>query len=186
MPKAKLWQAVVLSLDVSPDDEQPMFDWIFGDSQGHTAAESDFLCECRRRTKVARASVSIDEGPLYPISFPNSRVDDPDTEINLEQFGAWAHAKGWELPSRFPGVGAEPFAAATARWPWGDHETQLLRHLAAAGKQWWSTFDPDDMATAPKSKDVENWLIERGVAKRTAEVMATMLRAEGVPTGPRG
>jgi hypothetical protein len=72
-----------------------------------------------------------------------------------------------------------------SRWPWGDHETDLLRHLAEAGRQWWGTFDPDDHGTAPTNADVVAWLQKRGVAQRNAEVMATILRADGLPTGPR-
>lgn len=70
-------------------------------------------------------------------------------------------------------------------WPWGVHETELLRHLAAAGREWWSTYDSSDPTTAPKNDEVSQWLVGRGVAKRTAEIMAQLLRADGLAPGPR-
>jgi len=72
------------------------------------------------------------------------------------------------------------------RWPWGDHSTKNLEHLAAAGAHWWSSFDPSKTTTAPTSKDVEDWLIKvRKVPKSQAESMARILRADGLPHGPR-
>ncbi|WP_247304809.1 hypothetical protein [Ralstonia pseudosolanacearum] len=71
-------------------------------------------------------------------------------------------------------------------WPWGNHETKLLRALAEAGEQWWSTYDHDDKTTAPTNEDVSKWLRQRhGIAARVAEVMAQILRADDIPQGPR-
>lgn len=70
-------------------------------------------------------------------------------------------------------------------WPWGTHETQLLRHLAEAAHQWWSTYDPDDLSTAPTNEEVAAWLEKREVSKRVAQIMAQILRADGIRTGPR-
>jgi len=71
-------------------------------------------------------------------------------------------------------------------WPWGDHSTQLLQALAAAAHQWWSTFDSDNPTTAPTNADVINWLMKNhGVSRRLASSMATILRADGLRTGPR-
>ncbi len=70
-------------------------------------------------------------------------------------------------------------------WPWGSHETELLKKLASAAREWWSTYDPEDATTAPTSDQVANWLESQDVAKRVAEVMAQILRADGLTTGPR-
>jgi hypothetical protein len=69
--------------------------------------------------------------------------------------------------------------------PWGNHDTKLLRDLAAAADQFWKLYDPADPSTAPTNEQVGAFLVNRGVARRTAEVMATILRADGLPTGPR-
>lgn len=71
------------------------------------------------------------------------------------------------------------------RWPWGDYETKLLRELAAAADKFWKNYDPSDPTTAPKSEQVEAWLIERKVPSRTAQVVAKILRADGLRPGPR-
>jgi len=83
---------------------------------------------------------------------------------------------------------ADPLAGTGSHgtaWPWGTHETTLLRHLAAAAKRFWVNYDPSDIGTAPTNSAVVDWLREQGVAQRTAEVVATILRADGLPTGPR-
>lgn len=71
------------------------------------------------------------------------------------------------------------------KWPWGSHETQLLRHLAAAADRFWKNYDPSDPTTAPTNQEVIDWLVEHGVARRNAEVMASILRADGLHPGPR-
>lgn len=76
-------------------------------------------------------------------------------------------------------------ARLAARWPWGHHDTALLQHLSAAGERFWRLYDPNDSTTAPTNKQVTEWLEERGVAKRVAEIMAQMLRPDGLPVGPR-
>jgi hypothetical protein len=72
------------------------------------------------------------------------------------------------------------------RWPWGSHETELLRKLAEAAEKFWTLYDPTDNTTAPTNEQVADWLAKQGgVSKRNAEVMASILRADGLPTGPR-
>lgn len=70
-------------------------------------------------------------------------------------------------------------------WPWGDYETSLLRHLAAAADRFWKNFDPEEPDTAETKIEVVKWLMARGVPERTAEAIDTILRAENLPKGPR-
>lgn len=71
------------------------------------------------------------------------------------------------------------------RWPWGEHETKLLRQLAAAAEEFWKLYDPADPSTAPTNAQVSGWLVRRGVPERSAGAIATILRADGLPSGPR-
>ena len=71
------------------------------------------------------------------------------------------------------------------KWPWGGYETELLGKLAAVAERFWKNYDPTDHTTAPTNGDVAAWLEKQKVSKRTAEQMATILRADGLPTGPR-
>lgn len=144
-------------------------------------------------------------GPIVKAGFKNSAVENHFRRVGLiEQWPFLTNAhppKSWiEEFLKIPGE-ALPFplptdlsldATGTAEkiqncgaWPWGSHETQLLRNLAEAADRFWSRYDPTDNTTAPTNQQVITWLKERGVAERTAEVMATILRADGLPTGPR-
>ncbi len=72
-----------------------------------------------------------------------------------------------------------------ARWPWGDYTTQRLELLADAARKFWSLYDPADASTAPTNEQVVVYLCERGLSSSAANAMATILRADGLPTGPR-
>lgn len=74
----------------------------------------------------------------------------------------------------------------TTRWPWGAHETKDLKALEAAAIKWWVNFDPSDHETAPRNEDVSGWLQStHKISKTKANGIASMLRADGLPTGPR-
>ncbi len=71
-------------------------------------------------------------------------------------------------------------------WPWGDHHTELLGHLSAAAWRHWKLYDPSDIGSAPTNKSVVDWLVkERKVSKSMAEAIASILRVDGLRTGPR-
>ena len=72
-----------------------------------------------------------------------------------------------------------------AAWPWGSHETNLLVHLREAGYRWWALYDPADQSTAATNETVTEFLVKRGVSRRIAEAMATILRADGLRSGRR-
>ena len=75
---------------------------------------------------------------------------------------------------------------STGRWPWGNHQTKLLEHLEAAAREFWTCYDSQNAkATAPKNETVVAWLKERKVSKLMANSIATMLRPDDLPTGPR-
>jgi hypothetical protein len=72
------------------------------------------------------------------------------------------------------------------RWPWGGHHTESLGHLEAAARKWWVLYDPSDLTTAPTNDMVSDWLqSERGISREKARAIASMLRPDGLPTGPR-
>jgi hypothetical protein len=72
------------------------------------------------------------------------------------------------------------------RWPWGDHHTATLGHLELAAKKFWVNYDLQDATTAPKNEAVVEWLKnEHNVSDNMAKCIATMLRQDGLPTGPR-
>lgn len=142
------------------------------------------------------AEIFVSRGGLgqQPFLWPAGASDPPN------RIRQWFHLKSGELdelkPSTHLWLSAEQVDAYIGKvadeptgtispWPWGAHETQLLRHLAAAANKFWRLYDPADATTAPKNDDVAAWLKEQGVSERNAQVMATILRADNLPTGPR-
>ncbi len=94
--------------------------------------------------------------------------------------------EGFDAPlGRAPSPDGEEATLERAEWPWGTYETTLLRALAEAVKRFWVNFDPTDQSTAPKNEVVIEWLEQRGVSTNLAKAMATILRPDGLPTGPR-
>jgi hypothetical protein len=106
-----------------------------------------------------------------------------DSEVDLTAFATWANSIGLEIPLNFPWQ--PKMDLSVTGWPWGRHETDLLRKLAYAADRFWKNYDPNDPTTAPTNEQVSDWLKSQGVAVRTAEIMASILRADGLPTGPR-
>lgn len=51
--------------------------------------------------------------------------------------------------------------------------------------EFWSTYDPDDRTTAPKKKDVVDFLVSRGVSRNMAESIDRVARPVVMKTGGR-
>lgn len=163
------------------------------------AAEAEILrLEIERRDARWRQRLHLAISPVADDASPQERAD-ALLQANLrlfvqnESLGETVQELRAELSAerdRLHAVAAErdrlhAALALKTRWPWGAHSTQLLEHLAAAAQRFWVNVDPRDHTTAPKNEDVEAWLRERGVAQRNAEVMATVLRDDSLPSGPR-
>jgi hypothetical protein len=107
-----------------------------------------------------------------------------ESEVRLSNFATWIQSIGHRPPAEFPWL-PEPITLSNMDWPWGRHETDLLRKFAAAADRFWKRYDPNEPGTAPTNEQVTAWITAQGVSVRTAEVMASMLRADGLRTGPR-
>jgi hypothetical protein len=119
-------------------------------------------------------------------SFNSAEWNFGDLFFKVEGYSEYTIDSTWLLASEVDSIANVKQMATPTKWPWGEHETKLLTDLAAAAREWWSTYDPEQPATAPRNEDVEAWLMsERGVSDRLAKAMATILRADGVKTGPR-
>ena len=168
-------EAVALSMDVDPNklhyrkppgtmgvvevrDESPEFDKRFS------------LAIRNLKVLEARGRYDVDE-------FENCSV-------KLVKFTAVALSWNWKIPPEMAAL-AEPDKrdAKILEWPWGSRETKLLGHLAEAAKELWSRYDPTDATTAPTNIQVQDFLINRKVSKRVAQVMAQILRADELPSG---
>ncbi|HKU17953.1 MAG TPA: hypothetical protein VJP80_01635 [Candidatus Saccharimonadales bacterium] len=156
---------------------------------------SPFRNKYNQRTQIARRSIAAGE------------LCDP---IKSELFCKWAQCVFDQFPqelleqvearsgrimdierltlrvAQLEGQSASHNDATKKKWPWGSHETKLLKDLEAAAERWWEKYDPTDPSTAPTNKMVIAWLHdERKVPKRMAAMMAQILRVDGLKPGPR-
>lgn len=171
----KLWHAVALACDLDPYQftafGSPGLDTVFSQQPAQ-------FTQLLSLAQNALGGGSI----LKPKQINVEGIE--ETEVAPSNFGAWVRSIRYPLPTAFPWQD-EPDLPLSREWPWGTYETALLRHLAAAANRFWRRYDPTDSTTAPTNNDVIAWLVEQGVANRTAQVMATILRADGLATGPR-
>ena len=111
-------------------------------------------------------------------------------KIRMGVAAEWARRNGFtvrpEILERLPPDATQsPPPGRGGKWPWGDHETELLRHLAEAAERFWTNYDPEQPDTAPTNEQVADWLVSRGVSKNLATSIATILRADNLPAGRR-
>ncbi|GJI89793.1 hypothetical protein [Duganella hordei] len=171
----RLWHAVALACDLDPYQFTAFgvakLDRVFSRLPGQF------------EELLAIAKTSLGSGGILKLTkFSVDGVE--ESEVVPADFGAWAKELKYPLPAEFPWQD-EAVRPLSRQWPWGTYETDSLRHLAAAANRFWRNYDPTDATTAPINEDVCKWLVEQGVSKRVAEVMASILRADGLATGPR-
>jgi len=122
--------------------------------------------------------------PVYPVD---------DQTFHRDELVQWCQQRGWSSAYDFDGWTAEdgdsprlPQQPAAQTWPWGAYDTKLLRLLPLAYEAHWKNYDPSKPETAPKSEIVAAWLeSEHKAPNRVAEVIAQLLRADELPSGPR-
>ena len=107
-------------------------------------------------------------------------------KFTRDEIARWLSAIGMKSEYQFDRNQPDFIQPSLGRWPWGNHHTELLGHLEAAALHYWVNYEPTDATTAPINKDVSEWLVkERKVSQKMAESIASMLRPDGLPTGPR-
>lgn len=171
----RLWHAVALACDLDPYQFT-----VFG----VPTLEKLLVRTPRKFDDLLALAKSGIGGGLIKRASPISEDGIEETEITPSSFGAWVKSVGYSAPIEFPWQD-DTVMPLSREWPWGGYETELLRKLALAANRFWRHYDPLDPTTAPTNKDVIAWLVDQGVASRTAEIMATILRVDGLPTGPR-
>ena len=191
----ELWQAVAIATKHSPDGAT------CANAKASFGADfNEMLAVALSCAGASLAIHSVDEPDAFSGYGDDPRTLERRTRVHLAKFREWSEGKGYALADRFPRVAktSEPKQPAqpenkatsaevtpTSKWPWGNHETELLRHLDAAGAIWKTKYDPKFPATAPTNDDIERFLEQRGVSVRVRQVMAQILRADGLRSGPR-
>ena len=173
--RARLWQAAALLCSYAPEELETSA----GSGKLNTIFGRGVPQQVTNLIDLARNNLGA--GLLKSVKLDIGNPE--DSEVDLTAFTTWANSIGLELPSCLPWQ--PEINLSITGWPWGRHETNLLRKLAYAADKWWKNYDPTDPTTAPTNEQVAEWLKSENVAARTAEVMATILRADGLSTGPR-
>ncbi len=170
MGEVPLPLAVALSCNVNPENvhlQQSSFDGFI--AVGRTP--SDRIKEFRRRMEIAESHKH------------NALHVKNDGSVDLIEFGVWCEDIGLDIPSEFPRRKEQ--AEISYKWPWGNYDTKLLKSMAAAVVKFWKPWDSDNPEDAPRNQDVIDWLKKQGVSDRVARIMASIIRADHLPTGPR-
>lgn len=141
------------------------------------------VCNGKIIARSDKSKIALKPESFNPMLFSS---DDGDWTLTKAEVQRFAAGIGLEFVERREAPGdALPQAPGLILWPWGNHDTKLLRDMAAAADAYWKNYDPAETDTAPTNEQVETFLVARGVSKSMAEKMATILRADGLPTGPR-
>lgn len=131
---------------------------------------------------VAMEQAILKKETLSPWLTGRSSALFDNQNFSRDAIARWLEEVG--QPSVYPFDRGQP--RSPRRWPWGEHHTEALGHLDAAAKRFWVNVDPTDNTTAPTNKEVSEWLqSDRGVSRSMADAMASILRPDDLPTGPR-
>lgn len=140
---------------------------------------------------IANAWQCLDLSSLAPVS-PGSDVP---YSVNVRDVIGWLNSMGHSpalgqvlqsmLESSRQRTGDDEGGEGVGNKQWGNHDTTKLKQLRAAYEHWWDGVDLSK-DVAPTNDQVRDWLIEHhGVSARPAEIMASILRADGLESGPR-
>jgi len=186
-----------ISLSLGKDPRVVNWDSVNGGGEQYAPAaliKSPFPKYYAQRRELVRRALSVRDlvDPIRPEAFlvwAQSTFDPVPTELVEQVRARGKHmADMHALSIRVAELEAQLTASSVVtpeRWPWGSHETELLRKLESAATRFWVRYDPTQPSTANTNATVTDWLKGEGVSSRVAEIMAQILRADGLPTGPR-
>ena len=198
IPEWELWEAVALSLNIEPKQVKKK-SWNGGLYPSNFAESREFIHRAEILYRIVESGRAAKSG-LNLQREPGAKLA---ATVTPADFMRWldSSASEWTIPDELEAIADHSQNTDSAsgagsqsnnensfrRWPWGRHETELLRHLEAAARKWWANYDPDDPTTAPTNEKVVEWLQkERGVSSdRTANAIAKILRADNLPPGRR-
>ena len=172
-----VWQATALACDVDPTRYAPDGFTAYTPTDG----TPDAIPSAVQQLSALVVS-AIGSGALKVRRSPGR--DLMCSEVDLSDFASWLNLVSHSVPKEFPWT-SRPLEVGSYTWPWGRHQTQSLRMLALAADKFWKNYDPSDFSTAPKSEAVIDWLQQQGATRRKAEAIASLLRPDDLPTGPR-
>jgi len=176
--KVRLWEAVLLACNIStrsefepsgPAIEASMDDINVAAPQGY-------------KTLMQLALAAVGAGVLKPS--PGVGKDITQKEVDMADFTSWLISIRHQLPDGYPWT-PRALKPGQHQWPWGTYQTKSLEVLARAVDALWKNYRPDDPTSAPTNLQVKEWLVLNGVSGNQADTIATLIRADDLPTGRR-
>jgi len=197
IPHWSLLDAVALSMDIDPKSVREkslnggLYPSNFAESR-EFVLRAEVLYEIVETRRPEQYGLVLQHQPGAPLG----------ADITPADFVRWVASSkcNWTLPPELLAIAEQSqlaehapsdrsqsnSAATSGRWPWGDYETALLRCLDAAASRYWVNYDPTDPTTARTNDEVADWLqSEFKLSQNKAQAIATILRADDLPTGPR-
>lgn len=153
----------------------------------HQRMENCWQSALRRSSKSQLSTALLSVGMEKDTGGEQSAVEFGEEKFSRKELSRWLSAIGVQSAYPFDLEKKAAIEGVNSRWPWGNHHTELLGHLDAAARKFWVHYDPKNAKrTAPKSDEVKDWLItQHKVTANMASAIATMLRPDDLPTGPR-
>lgn len=100
------------------------------------------------------------------------------TALPVKIYNHQERASGWNISSSEMVIDVEPEARkqSVPMLPLYEHKSEGLELVEEAIKQFWSTYDENDPATAPTKQEVMTYLKEKSVSNNLAEAVDMVLR----------
>jgi hypothetical protein len=184
-PTAKVWEAVALHCYINPASTSPSLLQSGGEVKRRTAVWF-------YRWRLITALQYVESEMMDTLTYEDDLCE---RQVGFDDYVKWAKYLDYPLPKKFPRQKPIPLigkggSLSHRKWPWGSHETDLLRVLAEAGELWrpvdeGGLYDPYDPTTAPTNEQMVLWLKKYGVSGKVSDAIATILRADSFPYGPR-
>lgn len=171
-----LWEAAALACNIDPTTYKhgPIFETSLDSLLPAVPQDLTDLLE-QAKSAVGAGVLRVD------VKHADSLIN---RDVDLVDFATWLRTIRHKPPAKFQWT-PRLLEPAEFQWPWGSYQTNELVLLARAADKFWRNYDPSDPTTAPKNKDVEDWLVEQHIPRSKAQTIASLLRADDLPQGRR-
>ncbi len=186
IPRIQIWQAILLTLDCDPN-EYDISSILIGELIHKPIPWEDgtpkHLREFAMRENIACENVGDER---FPETEDSNSIRASGAKVRLDKFISWAISNGWQMPDECSALKVKPVAVVAEKGEspnFHPNTTDALRYLCQASQRFWTLVDPKDKSTYPKTSEIVEWLLKRGLSERLAESGATIIRPKWAGTG---
>ena len=186
IPRIQIWQAILLTLDCDPN-EYDISSILIGELIHKPIPWEDgtpkHLREFAMRENIACENVGDER---FPETEDSNSIRASGAKVRLDKFISWAISNGWQMPDECSALKVKPVAVVAEKGEspnFHPNTTDALRYLCQASQRFWTLVDPKDKSTYPKTSEIVEWLLKRGLSERLAQSGATIIRPKWASTG---